>query len=408
MNWLHPVEDPRTRNWRAWVLDGAVMLVVATVALPYLVRHAPDPKWFAATGTALMVLPLLVRRIWPVPVYGFVVVVAIGFGTWDLRLSGNLALPVALFTVAAYGTRRQAYVGAAVLEALALAAAIWLSSGDTLAVAVLLTGMVAAALGLGLYQATRRAYVRELLDRAEQLERERDQTNELAAAAERARIAREMHDIVAHHLTVMVALSDGATRLSATDPAAAGEAMRAVSTTGRDALRDTRRLLGVLGDDDDPTGSATGRSDHDRRPLPGLSDLEGLIEQVRAAGLPVDLRVAGSPVPLASVAQLAIYRLVQESLTNTLKHTSGCPRAAVSLTYRDDGLELCIVDGGSDTPPHPDWKPGRGISGMRERIHAVGGTLESGPATPPDPVGWTVRARIPLSDNGPDPVEVAR
>ena len=313
---------------------------------------------------------------------------------------------MALFTLASLGTRRQAYAGAAVLELIALAASVRLSGATMLATVVLLTGMVAAALGFGLYQATRRAYVRALVERAERLERERDQTNELAAVAERARIAREMHDIVAHHLTVMVALSDGAARLSTTDPGAAGRAMRTVSATGRDALRDTRRLLGVLGEDEDSTGSATGRAVHDRRPLPGLADLDGLVDQVRGAGLPVNLRVTGAPVPMAADAQLAIYRLVQESLTNTLKHAKGSSWATVTLAYSSAALDLRIVDGG-DSRPRPDWKPGRGISGMRERIHAVGGTLESGPAASPDPAGgtgWTVRARIPLPDPAdPDP-----
>ena len=286
------------------------------------------------------------------PVFVVVVAVALGFGIWDIETAGHLALPVALFTLASFGTRRQAYAGAAVLELIALAAAVRLSGATMLATVVLLTGMVAAALGFGLYQATRRAYVRALVDRAEHLERERDQTNELAAVAERARIAREMHDIVAHHLTVMVALSDGAARLSTTDPAAAGRAMRTVSATGRDALRDTRRLLGVLGEDEDSTGPAAGRAVRNRQPLPGLADLDGLVDQVRGAGLPVNLRVTGAPVPMAADAQLAIYRLVQESLTNTLKHARGSSWATVTLAYFSAALDLRIVDGG-ETPPRP-------------------------------------------------------
>jgi signal transduction histidine kinase len=249
--------------------------------------------------------------------------------------------------------------------------------------AIFASGMVTAALGLGLYSATRRAYLAELHDRAERLERERDQQGALAAAAERARIAREMHDIVAHHLTVMVTLSDAAVAASAASPERAAEVMRSVSATGRRALADTRRLLGVLRQ----------RPGENLQPVPDLAQLDALIEQVRSAGLETTLEIRGAAPDVPAGMQLTVYRLVQEALTNTLKHGGPGARAAVHLEFGPGELRVDIDDDGVGATAPATASVGGGLVGMRERVHAYGGDVRAGPG---QPGGWKVSARLHL------------
>jgi signal transduction histidine kinase len=246
--------------------------------------------------------------------------------------------------------------------------------------------MVASALGLGLYAATHRAYLTELQDRATRLELERDQREALAAAAERARLTRDMHDILAHNLAVIVALSDGAAAAVATTPERAAEAMRTVSSTGRQALSDIRRLLGAS--PDDPSAAS-------RHPAPDIHGLEALVETVRAAGLPVTYEVQGSRAALDPSAQVTVYRLVQEALTNSLKHGGHGTTATVRLHYLPGEVHLDIEDDGAGAAaPAPDTL-GRGLSGMRERVHAFNGALQSGPRSPR---GWRVSATLRVDE----------
>jgi signal transduction histidine kinase len=254
---------------RLMLLDGLLTVVAATTA----VRNLGGHLGLLAVAVAA-VAPLLVRRRWPVAVFGWVVAWSAGIGLWSVPAVPGVALLVALYTVAGWRSRPVALGAGAVLEVGVLVAAVQLPGG-WLRPAVFLTGMLVAALGLGLYVATHRAYVAGLHDRARALERERDQQAELAAAAERARIARDMHDVVAHHLTVMVALSDGA---AVAGPDRAADAMRMVSETGRRALTETRRVVGVLRSPA-PEAAAT------RRPAPGIGELELLVGTVRSAGL---------------------------------------------------------------------------------------------------------------------------
>jgi signal transduction histidine kinase len=253
--------------------------------------------------------------------------------------------------------------------------------------AISYTGMIAAALGLGLYSTARRAYLAELHDRADRLERERDQQGALAAAAERTRIAREMHDVVAHHLTVMVTLSEAAAAASASSPERAAEVMRRVSATGRRALADTRRLLGVLrqrpGDD---LAAALA-------PVPDLTQLDALIEEVRSAGLETTLEVHGQAPDVPAGVQLTVYRLVQEALTNTLKHGGTAARATVRLRYLPGELQVDIDDDGAGATAPAPAGVGGGLIGMQERIHAYGGDVRAGPR---QPGGWNVSARLRL------------
>ena len=254
MRMLRPAGHLANRAAGRWVLDVLLALLAWAQAVTWasappdsyhLAIHHP-PGAAKIVVLALMVAPLVVRRIWPIPVFAVMLAATIAAVLWDSRLVAGLALLIALYTVAALRPLRAALVCAGLLEIVVVVFWVVLVGGAGRSNAISYTGTVAAALGLGLYSATRRAYLAELHDRADRLERERDQQGALAAAAERARIAREMHDVTAHHLTVMVTLSEAAAAASASSPERAAEVMRAVSATGRRALADTRRLLGVL------------------------------------------------------------------------------------------------------------------------------------------------------------------
>jgi signal transduction histidine kinase len=371
------------------MFDVLVTVLVLALSLPYHVHEHVWPSALTILVQVALTVPLVVRRIWPGAVFCWLFAVSAVAGLWDVRLVVSFALLVALYTVAAQQPRRHALIAAALLEGGVIAAVIALAGSAWWHGAILGTGMVAAALGLGLYTATRRAYLKELHDRAERLERERDQQQELAAAAERARITREMHDIVAHHLAVMVALSDGAAAASAGSSPQVVRAMRTVSATGRQALADTRRLLSGP-EEDEPDG--------EREPLPDLSGLDALVARVRAAGLPVSYELRGTPAPLSAGVQLTVYRLVQEALTNTLKHGGAGASAVVRLLYLPGELRLDIEDDGAGAGAAPPETAGRGLAGMRQRVQTFGGEVQAGPRSP---AGWRVSAQLRLDQELP-------
>jgi signal transduction histidine kinase len=400
------------------VLDVLVALVGALSGLPEAYHSAngsapaSQPPFGLALALFLSAAPLLVRRIWPLPVLGCVLAVnlAIAIGS-DPHTANGLALLIALYTVATLRPRREALACAAGFELVIVGLTVWLAGTSWWYPAIFLSGLVGAALWLGLYSATRHAYLAELRDRAARLERERDQQGALAAAAERARIAREMHDIVAHHLTVMVTLSDAAIAVSDAAPQRserATDVMRRVSATGRTALADTRRLLGVLREPPDgrtadglagPPGDEAAEL---RQPVPSLAQLDALIDQVRSAGLDTTLEVRGEAPDVPVGVQLTVYRLVQEALTNTLKHGGPGARAAVRLRFQPGELLVDVDDDGAGTAPGPAsaGRPataagpgGSGLVGMRERARAYGGDVQAGPRANG---GWTVSARLLL------------
>jgi len=397
MRMLRPAGYLANRAAGRWAFDVLLTLLawgtaVAWASSPpyshYNVTHHPLGAGKIVV-LALMVAPLVVRRIWPIPVFGVMVAAAIGAVLWDRRLVDGLALFIAVYTVAALRPRRAALVCAGLLEIAAVVLGVLFLGRAWWTSAVFGTGQagLAAALGLGLYSATRRAYLAELHDRADRLERERDQQGALAAAAERARIAREMHDVTAHHLTVMVTLSEAAAAASASSPERAAEVMRSVAATGRRALADTRRLLGVLrqGPGDDPAAALA--------PVPDLTQLDALIEEVRSAGLQTTLEVHGKAADVPAGVQLTVYRLVQEALTNTLKHGGTGARATVRLRYLPGELRVDIDDDGAGATAPAPAGVGGGLIGMQERIHAYGGDVRAGPR---QPGGWNVSARLRL------------
>ena len=255
------------------------------------------------------------------------------------------------------------------------------------------TPQVAAGSGVGQYAVVlvivmliainirnRRAYVASLVERAATLVREREQLAKLAALDERSRIAREMHDIVSHSLTVMVTLAEGAAAITASDSARAAEGMRLVAESGRSALTDMRRMLGVL------TESTADGETAALEPQPEIADLPRLIERFRTAGLPVQISTRGRP-PTDPTEQLAVFRIVQESLTNTLRHAVSPTSVDVDLRYRRASTTIVVTNDGAraGTPS----ATGRGLLGMRERVALYSGRLDSGPRPSG---GWRVEA----------------
>jgi signal transduction histidine kinase len=303
------------------------------------------------------------------------------------RLPADAALLLALFTIAAQEPRRRAFVAAGVLElGVVLASIRFAPTGDgVVGSLVFLTGLVAAAYLFGTSLRTRREYLASVEDRALRLEVERDQQARLGAIAERTRIAREMHDIVAHNLSVMITLAEGAVATHVSEPAAAADAMAQVASTGRQALGEMRQLLGVLRDDDD---------NNVLDPQPGLDQLEDLLEQVRRTGLAVRKDVRGTPRALTMTEQLTIYRAVQEALTNTMKHARGATAATVLLDWQPQSLSVTVTDdGAARADPGASATDGLGLSGMRERLAVHGGTLRAGPRSR---TGWLVQATLPF------------
>jgi signal transduction histidine kinase len=264
----------------------------------------------------------------------------------------------------------------------------------------------------------RRLYVLGLEARAATLERERDHLARIAVADERAAIARELHDVVAHSLAVMIVQADGGRYAFEADPAQARAALDTVAATGREALEDMRRLVGVLrGSEPDapgapPSPDGAGPSlgggappDGAARPSPdgavdrrrvGLGQLPGLVDRATSAGLEVDLRVEGLAATLPQAVELAVFRLLQEALTNVIRHAGARARVDLHVRITTDGVSLSVVDdgGAGPLPPAGPLSAGHGLVGMRERVAVHGGTLDAGPR--PER-GWAVHASIPLT-----------
>jgi signal transduction histidine kinase len=383
-------------GWRdrclAWVRRHPLLADAALVAV-LLWQSGPrvtdvrsiGQAWSLALIPALL-LPLVWRRRAPFLVFMIIAALAAVQLFTSRELTDDVALLVAFYTVAAYEPPRRILAAAGVLEIGAVLVVARLSqSPKQFWIWVLISGLVTGAGLTGYYARTRRAHLASLVDRAARLERERDQEARLAASAERSRIAREMHDIVAHHIAVMIALADGAAYTAGGDPGQAVTLMGEVSATGRSALNEMRRLLGVMRQPDAP---APGHA-----PQPTLADVDDLLATVRAAGLPARLTVSGRPFPLPPSAQLALYRMIQEALTNTLKHAAASS-AQVRLTYRPGEVGLDVADDGR---AGAGSAAGHGIAGMRERAAVFGGEVSAGPGPGG---GWRVHTVLRL---GPAP-----
>jgi signal transduction histidine kinase len=377
----------RTHPLATDTLLVAMLLALCSLWLAW--SHFASSRSFVVQTALIMVLVVRRRH----PSVAFLAASAIALAQWLLGfpLLGDVALLVALYTVAAHESRIRALAAAAVLEAgAAMAAVRWQLAGTAPRSLLFLTALVVAALFAGLAAASGSRYLAWMDERARRLEVERDQQAAIAAAAERTRIARDLHDIVSHSLSVVITLADAAAVVGRADPARGAEAMTDASEVARQALADLRAMLGVLRTDEPAGGLA---------PQPGLGDLGALVERIRATGLPVDLTVEGTPFPLGAAAELSTYRIVQEALTNTLCHAAA-RHAAVAIVYDRPQVRIRVTDDGqartADALPAGGGQRGHGIDGMRERAALHGGTLRAGP-NPDTPEGWLVEATLRFS-----------
>lgn len=340
-----------------------------------------------AAGAAI----LLIRRTHPWLVLGLAWLACLFSAT--ANTIDIIAILVALYALAVYGSSRAAWIGLGASVAVGTVAgylSTWLRNASLLEPADPVSSSIAFAVFMliatliGVTVGNRRRYLDALIARAHDLARERDQQAQLAGAMERARIAREMHDIVSHGLTVMITLAEGSAATAARDPDRAADAMRRVADAGRDALGEMRRMLGVL---TDPADAAA-----DRSPQPDVAAVPALVEGFREAGLPARLTTSGPPITEPAL-QLTVYRVVQEGLTNALRHAEGAQRVDVVLERNDEGVSVTV----DDDARHPVTRiagAGRGLAGLRERVGLYGGTLDAGPLPHG---GWRVRAVIPIA-----------
>jgi signal transduction histidine kinase len=380
-----PAFDPGEGAYSYSVLYGPFEQNV-TVNDPAAPRNGPergsgesDSRFWAACLTLLATLPIALRRRWPLLV--FLVTLSAAVATDHLYDSFQFAgALVGLYTVAAYvGRPGSIGVGAGTAVALPFAAL-----DLELPELVSIFAIFAVAWIVGDRIGARRAYLRRLEERAVRLEQEREEHARRAAAEEQARIARELHDIVTHNVSVMTVQAAAAGDVFDTQPGRAREALASIESTGREALTELRRLFGRIRPVD---GSG------ELAPLPGLARLEDLIAQVQAAGLRVHLTVEGEPQELPAGVDLSAYRIVQEALTNTLKHARAS-NASVLVRYGADEIEIEVVDDGRG-PSANGAERGQGIIGMRERAALFGGELRVGSA---GGQGFSIHARIPTQD----------
>ena len=396
---------PRLMGWlraRPLLADALLAGLLAAFSLVALVYANGDcdgacrPGGTAATGLILaQTLPLAWRRRHPLAVSLVTGLATAGYG---LAPYPDLAMPVpvgglvGMYSVAAWGSRRAALVAGGVAAAVvAVVMSLPRTDADLVDAAFASLGL-AGAWVLGDRARVQRALAAELSDRAVRLEREREGEARRAVASERARIARELHDVVAHHVSMMVVQAEAGPLAVERDPARAAGAFEAIAATGRQALVEMRRLLGVLRGDGQAPSLA---------PQPGLDQVPSLVEQVGRAGLEVELVVEGEKAPLPAGVELSAYRIVQEALTNAVRH-AGPGRARVLVRYGERDLELTVRDegggGGAAPAGGPPTRSGQGLVGMRERVSLFGGELHAGPG--PDG-GFTVAARLPLGAPGP-------
>ncbi|MET7968870.1 sensor histidine kinase [Micromonospora sp. NPDC005305] len=395
-----------TNRLRAWARDRPLAADAATAVALALVDAAfllltprelrPEQLWAALGWSVLCAAPVAIRRVAPWPAVGAAVATLAVPVLFSLApTTQGLAFVVLTYTMAAHRPLRAASLAALLLWVPVVLANVVapldgvLDMGPgVLVLDNLLTASVAFAVGRAVH--ARRQSTRMLRERARIAEATQRSLAEQAVADERRRIARELHDVVAHHVSVMGVLATGARRVLRRDPDAADEAMATVEETGRATLRELRRLLDVLRTDAEPAAELT--------PQPGLTGIEALVEQVRDAGLPVTLRVDGTPGPMEDGVALTVYRIVQEALTNALKH-AGRATALVRLTVTPGFLAVEVTDTGRGPAPVAD-RIGHGLVGMRERVALYGGVLRTGPRPGG---GFRVYARIPLEPAGAVP-----
>jgi signal transduction histidine kinase len=389
----------RPRRWSEShagdLLDALLVLFLAVTALyeiwvgPLFDDGIPGPRIPNSVLLLLITVPLAWRRRTPTVVFALVLLsVGLQVSLIDQARSDQppfqdwVALLVVFYSLGAHAERRRAIVAGTLGGAAVVGGdLVDLLSGVTAPEdTVPAWFMLAAAYGLGFALRGQQIQSTLLANRAERLEQEREQRARRAVAEERARIARELHDIVAHTISVMVVQAQAGQRVLEGEQASAREALGSIETTGRQALVEMRRLLGILRNEDRELALA---------PRPSLAHLDVLAERIREAGLPVDLQIEGEAKPLPLGVDLSAFRIVQEALTNALQH-AGPASARVVIRYRPEEVELEITDDGGGTDGGRGG--GHGLVGMRERAALVGGNVEAGAN---GGRGYTVRARLP-------------
>jgi signal transduction histidine kinase len=347
-------------------------------------RGFDDPLWVSSALMLAATAPLAWRRRWPLPTAGVLIgalVVEVAFVSPTATFVGGfITVLVAGYTVAAYEPAGRAALGFAMLGSGVLAVTLSVPELRSWSDVPFELLCVATAWLFGRLVHRLRTRAHTLAEHAEQLERLRDEQAHAAVTLERTRIARELHDVIAHSVSLMGVQAAAAEQVLALDPERAREPLRAIQETARDAIDELRRLLGVLRESDENAALV---------PQPGLGSLSALVEQMRGAGLPVELTVEGDPTRLSAGVELSAYRVIQEALTNTLKH-AGPVQTSVTVRHRPDGLDLEIADGGG-RDGNGDGT-GHGLIGMRERVALYGGTLTMGHR---DDGGYSVRASLP-------------
>jgi len=368
--WWDRIRRVNPLIWDSLLAALIAILVAGTVGSQDGV-HGPLAWLLVVAASA----PLAVRRRAPIPVLALVAGVVIAFAALGNGGAGDVALALAVYTVAAHEPWER-------VATFCLPPAIVASLASQIAAQThrnwveVLTGVV-AFVGLSVLIG------RVVFNRRRRLVLDRELAAREAVTSERTRIARELHDVVAHSMSVMIVQAGAARTVVDRDPAAAQAAISHVEETGRAGLAEMRRLIGVLTDADETASTA---------PMPGLAELEPLLDTVRAAGLPVEVVRTGTPGELSAGADLAAYRVIQESLTNALKH-AGSANARVSMNFADDRLTIEVADDGVGPALVPGL--GHGLIGMRERVGVFGGTLTTGERPGG---GFVVRAEIPLED----------
>ncbi|MFH9867273.1 sensor histidine kinase [Streptomyces lydicus] len=386
---------------RPWVLDTAVVVVIFLIfCLPdlrpwdgerhvLLMRFTRPPVAEMLALQAGLVLPLLWRR--RNPSAAFAVITAVFLFQWSLGvlLRADVALLVALYSLTLHGRLRHVAWACAFTTVGLVLVAVRVSAVVSLwDVLFFLFSTAIAAVAAGLAVRIRRAQLAGLRERAARLEIERDQRSKLAAATERTRVAREMHDILGHNLSVIITLADAGTYASRVAPERSREALELIGDAGRQALDELRRMLGILREAADAPALS---------PQPGIIDIDALCTRIRAAGPEVAYRTSGDVDALNSGVQLTVYRIVQEALTNSLKHAGADTKVNVAVAVEGTELRIRVRDTGAPSSkgrPVLPREEGHGLAGMRERAALYGGSVIAGPG---HGGGWTVQATLDLT-----------
>lgn len=390
----------------AVITDAVVAVVLLTEALVQtFTGHAMGPVTEApeavtAVYVAGVVIPVTWRRSAPITVLAVQLALSTVSYVGDLQYGTTwgelIAFFLAIYTVAAYRGLAHSAVAGAVAIAHAVAVMFLSPHRPPLGDIAVSTAFLVGTWWLGRSLRLRRAYLAELKARAERLERAREADARAARAEERSRIARELHDVVAHHVSVMTVQAGAARRILDRDPDSAVEALTHIERMGRTALGEMRRVVGMLRVDQDAGDPVVEPAGGELSPQPGIAEVDELVERLRETGLEVKMRVEGTPQALTPGVDLAAYRLIQEALTNTLKHAGRHVRAWVVIRYGEGQLAVGVEDDGrgpAGMPARGLGHPGHGLVGMRERVALYGGELRIGPRAGG---GFEVRARFPL------------